>query len=584
MRFLQSLQRFDTKITFPLELFINGTYIAFYALHKMGKWPDFFYLIDTNLVYSTYTYLIPLVLLFVIFSRIASSKSIDVLLRKHIFSIIVLAPILISWGDREFLFWLSSAHLLSSTLSLYEPNQEEKRKAQEEDIPQVKRYSLRRLTPAQLVMFSFGSLILLGGLLLYLPVSSSEGKQMTFVDALFLSASAVSTTGLSTVSVGDDLSYFGQAIVLLLVQVGAVGIMTLSSTVSLLIGKSMSMREKVVLLDVLDADSMEDIYRIIADVLQYTFFIEVWGWIVLTYGFFIDGLSFEDALYQGFFHSISAFCTAGFSLFNTSLESFSTNFIISGGIIVLSVLGGLGFIVLKECKLIFQKKMPYSRLSLHSKVILASTAIFLFFGSVIFFFSEYMGSLDGFSLFEKTHIALFHFMSALTTAGFNSIPMASMHVHTIFLLMLAMFVGASPGSTAGGIKITTVSVLFQSIKTTLTGRRDVEFFRRVVPNATVIKATAITMISIIIVSIFIFLMIAFEPNQSLLTIMFEVISAFGTVGLSLGITSSLSVTGKILLTILMYIGRIGPLTLVLAVGENQNKNPAKYPQGKIMIG
>lgn len=529
---------------------------------------------------SFLTPLVPVVILFSLISDYLDSKSLDQYLRTHIFSLVVFVPMIMTWGDHDFLFWLASAHLLASILSLYDSDPD----VGAED-SKAKWTAIIKLTPAQSVMFTFGGLVIIGALLLMLPISAAPEKNINAVDAFFVSSSAVSTTGLSTVSTGEDFSLFGQFVILALVQIGAIGIMTLSSSMSILLGKSISMKDRIVMLDMLEANSLEELYELILDIVKYTLFIELWGTIILTFGFTQDGFEFEQALYQAFFHSISAFCTAGFSLFNNSLENFTTNPIVNFALCALSILGGLGFIVLKELKIKFINRKEHFHLGLHSKVILTTTFSTLFLGTTIVFFSEFLYALDPYSLFDKIQISFFQFMSAMTTAGFNSIPLTNLNTHTLYLIVLIMFIGASPGSTAGGIKITTLAILFQSVRTTLEGKNDVEFFKRVIPKGTVIKATAITIVSLFIVSAFIFILMAVEKEQSFLTIIFEVYSAFGTVGLSLGITGLLSDWGKIIITVLMFIGRIGPLTLLLAVGERRKRaGKLEYPEGRIMIG
>jgi trk system potassium uptake protein TrkH len=489
-----------------------------------------------------------------------------------------------TWGDREFAFWLSSAHLLSTILSLYDDDEKKEVGVRlDETIPESFFRSIK-LRPAQLVMLSFSGVILLGTFLLMLPVSSTEGKTLGFVDALFMATSATCVTGLGTVSVADQFSVFGQIVILLLVQIGGLSIMTLYSSMTILLGKSMGMKDRVVLQDLLEVSSLEELFQMIVDILKYTFLIELWGAIVLTIGFAFDDFEFGQAIYYGFFHSISAFCNAGFSLFNSSLESYATNPLIHGTVSVLITLGGLGFICLKELKQVVTGGLKFSRISLHTRVVLVTSAILVASAFLFIFFGEFLNALDGYTLFEKAQISLFQSVT-LRTAGFNTIPLTNLHPYTLYLMIMFMFIGGSPGSTAGGVKTTSLAILVQSIKATLKGQENVTLFDRKIPSSTVVRTTALVFISIMIISAFTLLLMKLEPNQSFLAIAFEIVSASGTVGLSLGVTSALSVPGKLAIAALMYVGRIGPLTLVLAIGQ-KNKEAGKfdYPDGRIMIG
>ena len=322
----------------------------------------------------------------------------------------------------------------------------------------------------------------------------------------------------------------------------------------------------------------------IVNIIKYTLVIELLGAIILTFAFNMKGYEFGEALYFGIFHSISAFCNAGFSLFNNSLESFQVDPLIHFTISVLIFLGGLGFIVLKELEYVIFKGGKIINLSVHSKIVFSTSLSLLFLVAIYLFFSEFLHGLNQFSVWEKIQIAFFQSMTT-RTAGFNTLSLAALHPHTIYLFALIMFIGASPGSTGGGIKTTTFAILFQSVKATLKGKDKVEFFDRKVPNLIVVRSIAIIVISLIIVSFFILLMMRLEPEHEFLAVFFEVVSAFATVGLSMGITPMLSAGGKLALILVMFIGRVGPLTLALALGQKNNeKGNFDYPDGRIMIG
>jgi len=570
------------KVPFLLELFYNGTFILLYSMRSIKKLPSQWDPAIVDQVIRFGAWGIPFVIFLGIFSVFHQTKSLNEFFRKHIFSLIVLIPLVMTWGDLEFAFWLSSAHLLSSVLSLYDSDAPKPAKAFE--LGGESLFKKLKLTPAQLVMLSFGMVIALGTFLLMLPVSVVEGKKLGIIDALFLSTSATCVTGLATKSVGSDLTFFGQSVILVLIQIGGLSIMTLYSSMTILLGRSMGMKDRIILQDMLDVSSLEELFTIIMDIIKFTFFIELWGGVVLTIAFAFDDFEFGTALYYGFFHSISAFCNAGFALFDTSLESYATNPLVNITVMILITMGGLGFLCLNELKLLFTRKLHYTRLSFHTKIVLVTSFVLTVSGTVFFFFGEFLNALDGYGLFDKVMISMFQSVT-LRTAGFNTIPMTSMHSYSLYLMVLFMFIGGSPGSTAGGIKTTSLAILVQAIKTTLKGRDKVIIFDRKISSQIVVKTTALTFISIIIVSFFVLILMKFEPNQSFLSIVYEVVSASGTVGLTLGVTSELSTMGKLAITVAMFIGRIGPLTMVLAIGQRHHQEGKfDYPDGRIMIG
>ena len=496
---------------------------------------------------------------------------------------IVFVPLLITWGDLEFTFWLSAAHLLSSILVLYEPDLE---KAPDDGFTyrgQLGILNRLKMSPAQIVALSFFGLIFAGAFVLKLPVSAREGVTVPFIDCLFVSTSAVCVTGLSTISIGNSFSYFGQFVILILIQVGGLSIMTFYSSIAILLGKSMPMKDRIMMQDLLEVSSLEDLLSVVIDIMKYTFVIELWGTVILSIGFMVEGENFGMAIYYGFFHSVSAFCNAGFSVFDTNLENYATNPLIHGTVAVLIILGGLGFIVLKEVTEVIVKRRSFVRMTLHSKTVIVTTIALVVAGTLFIFFSEFLHALDKFSVIDKFQIAFFQSVTS-RTAGYDTIPMASLNSYTLYVIVMLMFIGASPGSTGGGIKTTTFAILVQSIRATLRGRKTITMFDRTISSTISLKATALSVISLAVVCFFILLMMKVEPNQSFLSLTFEVISAFGTVGLSMGITPFLSVIGKAIICMVMFIGRVGPLTLVLAIGERGREGFVEHPEGRIMIG
>ena len=266
------------------------------------------------------------------------------------------------------------------------------------------------------------------------------------------------------------------------------------------------------------------------------------------------------------------------------MEDFAFSPMVHGTLSLLIFLGGLGFIVLKELEFFIKQGKKIINLSVHTKVVLTVNITLIIFVALYIFFSEFLHGMVDNTLWEKIQLSVFQSVTT-RTAGFNTVSFSALHTHTIYLIALIMFIGASPGSTGGGIKTTTFAILFQSVKTTLRGRDRVELFDRTIPNLLVVRAVAITIISLIIVSFFILLMMRIEPEQDFLALFFETVSAFATVGLSLGITPYLTAAGKVTLAVLMLIGRVGPLTLAVAVGQkNEDIGKVEYPEGRIMIG
>ena len=574
------------KLPFLLELFVNGFFIFLYSFYSNNK-------IESNFVspqliegvLSILAHTAPVLVLLSIISFYIKSDDIDDFFRKYVFSIIVFIPMIITYGDVQFTFWLTAVHLFSSVLSLYDIKQAPKKDAlirqQDANLSVIERL---KLAPAQIVILSFSGIIFVGTLLLALPISATEGKTITLVDAFFTATSATCVTGLSTLSLADNFSFIGQIIVLILIQIGGLGFMTLSSSMTILLGKALAVKNQVMMQDLLDISSFEDLVAMIMDIIKYTLVIELWGGIFLTIGFSFEGYEFGEALYFGFFHSISAFCNAGFSLFNNSLEGFATSPLINSTVSVLIILGGFGFIVLKELEAIVFRRRKIVNLSVHSKIVLVTNFVLIALVAIYIFFGEFLHALGSFNVGDQAQIALFQSVTT-RTAGFNTIPLNSLHQHSLYLICLIMFIGASPGSTGGGIKTTTFAILFQSVKATLRGKDRVEFFDRTVPNSVVVRATAIIVISLIIVSFFILLMMRLETEHSFLSIFFEVVSAFATVGLSLGITPYLSAAGKLAIILLMFIGRVGPLTLALAIGQKRETGEQiEYPDGRVLIG
>ncbi len=317
---------------------------------------------------------------------------------------------------------------------------------------------------------------------------------------------------------------------------------------------------------------------------RFTFVIEFIGAALLTIGFYQEGFEIGQSIYFGFYHAIMAFCNAGYALFNNNLEDFKFSPIIHFTIAFLIIVGGIGFAVLKDIMENLKTRRSFRALSVHTKIVLTINFALLAIGTIYLFFGEFLHGFQDMTMWQKLQVSFFQSVTP-RTAGFNTVNLNTLHPHCLYMMILLMFIGASPGSTGGGVKVTTFAVLLQSVTATLRGKHEVEFFERRVPQATVVKSIAIFIICLIVVSAGLLIMMRIEHDKSFLSLFFEVTSAFGTVGLSLGITPFLSYLGKLTIIGMMYLGRVGPLTLVLAVGSKVVlPNKVEYPEGKVLIG
>lgn len=571
---------FMGRIPLMLEILVNGFFVLIYTFQKANQASELLLKLPMNLILTNAIWAAPLVLFISLSSNFLKSDGFEDFFRRYIFSLIIFIPMMITWGDIEFVYWLSAVHLFSSVISFYE---------KEDLTPKTNvgtsSFLFRlKLAPAQVVLLSFGGWILLGSLVLILPVSAAPGKSIQFIDALFMATSATCVTGLSSISLPDEFSIFGQMVMLMLAQVGGLGIMTLSSSLALMMGKNLQMREQVIMQDVLDTSGSEELLSLIVDIIRYTFVIEFIGAMILTIGFYQEGFEIGQSLYFGFYHSIMAFCNAGYALFNNNLEDFKFRPLISMTVAFLIIFGGIGFSVMKDLLTTFKSKRSFKTLSVHTKIVLSVNTLMLAFGTIYLFFGEFLHAFNEMSMWHRFQVSFFQSVTP-RTAGFNTINLNSLHPHSLYMMTILMFIGASPGSTGGGIKTSTFAILLQAVTATLKGKFDVEIFERRIPAQTVVKSIAIFMISLAVVSIGVLVMMRLEPDKSFLAIFFEVISAFGTVGLSLGITPFLTMLGKITIVMLMFVGRVGPLTLVLAVGSKAAlPSKVEYPEGKILIG
>lgn len=438
------------------------------------------------------------------------------------------------------------------------------------------------IRPAQTLAYSYIAGILAGTILLMLPAATASDKGIRFIDALFTITSAISVTGLTVVDTGTHFTTFGQIIILIFIQLGGLGIMTFSAFFATIFGRGFGIRDRMVMQDVLDFTGMGEIMDLIRRIFNLTITIELIGAFVLFLRFYYEGKGISWAVYNGLFHSVAAFCNAGFSLFPKNLEGYRGDMIVNLTITTLIILGGIGFPVLVNLQNYLFKKEHRRHLGLQSKVAIRASLFLIITGAVMILFSEIRGQFHNLSWYER--ILASYFQSVTTrTAGFNTINMEILSNGTLFIMIILMFIGASPGSTGGGIKTTTAAILFSTARAWLKGKERPELYERSIPNDLVQKSLAIVFISQLIIVVIAFALFMTE-NAPFVNILFEVVSAFGTVGLSTGLTPDLSGSGKLLITLMMYIGRIGPLTMALAVGQRMVKIHYYYPEERVMIG
>ncbi len=444
-------------------------------------------------------------------------------------------------------------------------------------------FARKLVHPPRLLALSFLAAIFLGSLVLSLPFSTSSGR-ISYVDALFTSTSAICVTGLTVVDTATYFSRTGQILILILFQLGGLGIMTFSSFILLTAGRRVSLTDKMVVEGTLRPAFVSDFPTLVRDVFIFTLGFEFLGALLLLLRFSAD-YPFWRALGLSVFHSVSAFCNAGFSLFTDSLMAYRGDLLVNLVMIFLIVSGGLGFFVLQELKLALKNGLKKERIkfSLHTKFVASITAGIILIGSGLVFLMEMYRGFAGFSLKEKILASIFQVVTA-RTAGFNTVNLSSLSVASLLLIILIMFVGASPGSTGGGVKTTTFGLVFAFLRSRVRGYEITQIFSRGIKNEDIIKAYTLISLAMALIFASAFSLLIIQPELSLKEVLFEVVSAFGTVGLSLGITPSLHPVSKIILVITMYLGRIGLLTILYAFSRVKPAGHFQFVEESLMVG
>lgn len=433
-----------------------------------------------------------------------------------------------------------------------------------------------KLSPPQLLIVVFIFFGFLGTLLLKLPVSTTES--VTLVDALFTATSAMTVTGLAVVDTGTAYTLFGQIVILFLIQVGGIGIMTFAVLIFIMLGKKIGFQERLILQQALNQTSVGGIILLVRRIIIFSFLIEGIAVLLLSYRW-IPEYGWWDGFYYSVFHAISAFNNAGFSIWPDSLMNYVGDPVVNIVISFLFIIGGIGFTVLTD--LWYTKE--FRRLTLHTKIMLFGTLGINVLAMFVFFVLEYFNpsTLGNFTLIEKIWASYFQAVTT-RTAGFNTIDIGAMETASIMWTLLLMFIGAGSTSTGGGIKLTTFIIIILAVNTFIKGKHEIVIFKRSIHQNYVIKALAISTISILFIFFSLFILTITEQAEFLL-LLFEVISAFGTVGLSMGITADLTDIGKCVIVFIMLLGKLGPLTLAYSLAKPK-PSKVRYPNEDLLTG
>ncbi|WP_394870448.1 TrkH family potassium uptake protein [Clostridium butyricum] len=405
---------------------------------------------------------------------------------------------------------------------------------------------LKHISPGRLIVLGFFMVIMIGAFLLMSPFSRRSGVDVSFVDALFTSTSSVCVTGLIAIDTADTFNLFGKTVVAMLIQIGGLGVTSIGVGLILLIGRNVGIKQRMLVKEALNLTSMKGIVKLIKAVIIMTISFEIVG-AILSYIVFSKDYKPLDAVGISIFHSIAAFNNSGFDILGNfqNLSSYRDNILLNLVTCGLIIFGGLGFLTIKE----IIEKHSFEKFSLHTKIVITMTGSLLIVGTVLLKFTENISWLTA-----------FFYSTSARTAGFSTAPLSGFTSAGLFTLVILMFIGASPGSTGGGIKTTTFFAIIKNVYSASTNKHCVAFKRELSKN-TIAKASIIATLSLTLVVVDTFILSIIEPEFSFMQILFEVTSAFGTVGLSTGITPSLSDLSKLIITLTMFIGRLGPLTM-----------------------
>lgn len=436
------------------------------------------------------------------------------------------------------------------------------------------------LSPPQWMILGFGMIIIVGTLLLATPAASAKGESIGLLNAWFTATSAVCVTGLTAVDTPSTFTMFGEIVIMLLVQLGGLGFMTFGVIVAIALGKKLGIKERMVIMESTKSTSVQGLVKLSLGIFLIALLFEGAGSVILTIRL-LPEMSAGLAVYYGIFHSISAFNNAGFVLWPDNLMRFAGDPAVNLTIAALFVAGGLGFTVMMDV----YRKRNWRKLSLNSKISLLATGGLIVTSFIVVFSLEWLNpsAYAGVTGGERAWIAFFQSLVP-RSSGFNTIDLSQLMTATQFFLIFLMFIGANSGSTGGGIKTNTFIVLVLAVYSSIRGRDQVTIFDRRVPYDIVLRALSVILISLAAIMFVAFLLTITEPNQQFIALLFEATSAFSTVGLSLNLTPELSDAGKAIITVTMFAGRLGPLTLAFALAQRRRESNIGYAEEKILIG
>jgi Trk-type K+ transport system membrane component len=445
------------------------------------------------------------------------------------------------------------------------------------------RENLRRFTPAQVIVFYYFLAIAFSLLLLNLPGVYLPGVKISFIDSLFTAVSAVSVTGLTPISIGGTYSVFGICMLMLVLQIGGIGIMSIGTFFWLLVKKRIGLRERQLIMVEHNQYSLAGLVHLIKEIIKIIILIEIIGGLIFTAYIMRFYDTFSEALLNGMFMSVSATTNAGFDITGTSLTQYFNDYFVQTLTMILIILGAIGFPVLMEVKSYFSKKVPHFRFSLFTKITTATFGFLLIFGTVMIFILESVHSFKGMVWHEKLFTSLFHSVSS-RSAGLTTHDVTKFSEATDIFISSLMFIGASPSSVGGGIRTTTFAIAVLFLINFARGNQVINIFHRQIKLIDVFRSFAVIILALMMVMTALLILLITEPGVPVVALLFEITSAFGTCGMSLGVTSELSVVGKVIIMLLMFIGRVGLISFLFTLGGKTRKMHYHYPKERVIIG
>jgi potassium uptake TrkH family protein len=447
----------------------------------------------------------------------------------------------------------------------------------------LKRENFRKFTPAQIIVFYYFLAIAFSVLLLNLPGVYKPGVKIGFMDSLFTAVSAVSVTGLTTINIWETYTVFGLCMIMVVLQFGGIGIMSIGTFFWLIVKKRIGLRERQLIMVDHNQYSLAGVVHLIREIVKIIFLIEIIGSLLLTVYMMRFYDTFSEALLNGTFMAVSATTNAGFDITGESLTPYFNDYFVQSVTMILIILGAIGFPVLIEVKGYFSKKVPHFRFSLFTKITTVTFALLLIWGTVMIYILESFNSFKGMAWHEKLLTSLFHSVSS-RSAGLTTHDVTQFSEATDIFISSLMFIGASPSSVGGGIRTTTFAIAILFLINFARGHEVINVFNREIKLIDVFRSYAVILVAIIMVMTALLILLITEPGVPAVALLFEITSAFGTCGMSLGITSDLSDVGKIIIMILMFIGRVGLISFLYTLGGKTKKPHYHFPKERVIIG